>query len=148
MAIEGYNSENSQILNTDNTTNLANNSGEGSASPVLDIVAKKFNWGAFLLNWVWGLGNRSFITLIIFPVSYILGLIPYVGWLFGLGCCIWFGIKGNEWAWQNKRWESIEHFHSVQKKWAIGGIIFFVSIVLLLILLIFAIFIPLMMTSN
>jgi len=33
------------------------------------------------------------------------------------------GIKGNEWAWRNKKWESIEHFKSVQKKWSVWGIL-------------------------
>jgi hypothetical protein len=28
------------------------------------------------------------------------------------------GARGNEWAWQNKRWESVEHFLRVQRAWA------------------------------
>lgn len=100
--------------------NLANNSGMGKDSPVLDIVAKRFNWGAFFFSWIWGLGNRSYITLIIFPVA-ILDIIPILGIILQLGCMIWFGINGNKWAWQNKKWASVEEFHKVQKKWAIAG---------------------------
>lgn len=103
-------------------TTLANNSGQGKDSPVLDIVAKKFNWGAFLLSWIWGLGNRTYITLLIF-LGAILSIVPILGFPVQLGLCIWFGIKGNTWAWQNKKWESIEQFHDVQKKWAIAGIV-------------------------
>lgn len=103
-------------------TDLVNNSGQGSNTPVLDIVSKRFNWGAFWFTWIWGLCNRTYITLVIFPIA-ILTLIPFVGGLIQLGCCIWFGIKGNEWAWQNKKWDSIEHFHEVQKIWAIAGTI-------------------------
>lgn len=32
-----------------------------------------------------------------------------------------FGIKGNEWAWQNRRFESVEHFRKVQHIWMIWG---------------------------
>jgi hypothetical protein len=31
----------------------------------------RWNWGAFLLNWIWGLGNNTFIAL--------LTLVPFVG---------------------------------------------------------------------
>ena len=101
------------------TGNLENNSGQGPNTLVLDIVSKKFNWGACLLTWIWGLGNKSYITLLVFLV----GMIPFVGIIAYFGCQIWFGIKGNEWAWQNKRWNGIEHFHNVQKKWATAGIV-------------------------
>ena len=53
----------------------------------------------------------------------IAALIPFIGIIACLGLQIWFGIKGNEWAWQNKKFESVEQFHSNQKKWAIAGII-------------------------
>jgi Tfp pilus assembly major pilin PilA len=32
------------------------------------------------------------------------------------------GVKGREWAWRNKRWESLEHFNRVQRKWSIWGL--------------------------
>ena len=107
-----------------------NNSGQGPNTPVPDIVARKFNWGAFLLSWIWGLGNKTYITLIIFA-TILVAWIPIIGWLISLGICIWFGTKGNEWAWQNKRFQSIEHFHEYQKKWAIAGIVLYlVSIII------------------
>lgn len=118
MAIRGQNG----IQNSAGNGNLANNSGGGKGSAVLDIVAKRFNWGAFLLSWIWGLGNRTYITLVIFP-AFLLCLIPILGPLAHLCIYIWFGIKGNTWAWQNKRWQSVEEFHRVQKKWAIAGVI-------------------------
>lgn len=99
-----------------------NNSGKGGDYPVLDIIKDKFNWGAFLLSWIWGIGNKTYITLIML-VAWLLGFIPFVGALLVLGIHIWFGIKGNEWAWQNKRFPSIKAFHEYQKKWAIAGII-------------------------
>ena len=143
MTISGFNNRPATAAPTKSPTvnkpaNLANNSGQGKESPVLDIISKRFNWGAFFLSWIWGLGNRSYITLLIFPVS-LLGLIPFAGFFVTLGLCIWFGIKGNTWAWQNKQWKSIEHFHEVQKKWAIGGIITIILLWLINFILIYTI---------
>ena len=28
---------------------------------------KHFNWGAFLLNWIWGIWHKKYITLVYFP---------------------------------------------------------------------------------
>ncbi len=104
---------------------FANNSGKGTSTPVLDIVSKQFNWGAFLLGWIWGLGNKCFFTLMAVPIPRI----PYVGLIINFGLCVWFGIKGNEWAWQNKKWESVEVFQQNQRKWAIAGIIFHIVLI-------------------
>ncbi len=59
-------------------------------------------------------------------LALVAGFVPFIGGLIALGLIIWFGIKGNEWAWQNKKWDSVEHFHSVQKTWATWGIVLFV----------------------
>lgn len=127
--------------------NFVNNSGQGKEIEIPKQV-KRFNWGAFFFTWIWGLFNKSYLTLILLAVNIIIFL---VGFIFGilaefsgdksiagliyiiimflnlitnLGClalCIWFGIKGNEWAWQNKKWDSLKHFHDVQRIWAILG---------------------------
>ena len=36
------------------------------------------------------------------------------------------GFKGNEWAWKNKKWESIDHFKSIQKRWSRWGVSLFI----------------------
>lgn len=95
-----------------------NTSGNGQAA-VLPEELKGYNWGALLLSWIWGIGNKTYITLLSFLVAFI----PFIGCLAALGMNIWFGFKGNEWAWQNKHFESVEHFKSNQKKWTIAGII-------------------------
>jgi hypothetical protein len=69
----------------------------------------RWNWGAFLLNWIWGVGNNTFIAL--------LTLVPVVG----LVMPFVLGAKGSRWAWRNGRWDSIEHFKDVQRRWAIWG---------------------------
>ncbi len=40
--------------------------------------------------------------------------IPVIGW----PIAIVLGFKGNEWAWKNKKWESVEEFKRIQKLWA------------------------------
>jgi hypothetical protein len=70
----------------------------------------RWNWGAFLLNWIWGIGNGTPIAL--------LTLVPLVGFVM----MFVLGAKGSRWAWRNKRWDSIEHFARVQRRWAIAGL--------------------------
>ena len=112
-------------------TVFINNSGQGKNIKVDDIIAKRFNWGAFLLTWIWGIFNKTYITLIILLIC----ILPKTALLIILlVLAIWFGIKGNTWAWQNKQWKSIEHFHSVQKKWAIAGIVPIIIMILFCIL--------------
>lgn len=83
-----------------------NNSG-GGKSVVPPPGVKGWSWGAFLLNWVWAVFNKTWIGL--------LCLIPYAGFIIS----IYLGFKGRELAWRNKRWESLEHFNRVQRKWSI-----------------------------
>lgn len=147
MEINGFNKAQQAKPIPGANSSLTNNSGAGKDSPVLDIVAKRFNWGACLLSWIWGLGNRSYITLIIFPIA-ILGIIPVLGIIVQLGVIIWFGINGNKWAWQNKRWNSIEEFHRVQKKWAIAGLILEIIIAILIPCIILATTLPILMSNT
>jgi len=88
---------------------MDNTSGLGKASIVPSEV-EGWNWGAFFLHWIWGLFNATPIALLMF--------VP------GAGLIMMFvlGVKGNEWAWRNQNWQSIEHFKSVQRKWAMWGI--------------------------
>jgi hypothetical protein len=71
----------------------------------------RWSWGAFLLNWIWGVGNNTFIALLtLIPLFGIL-IMPFV-----------LGAKGSGWAWRNGRRDSVEHFKRVQRSWAIWGI--------------------------
>lgn len=85
-----------------------NNSGMGKLYSMPDGVAG-WSWGAFLLNWIWAIGNRSWFGL--------LAIVPFFGFVVALV----LGVKGREWAWQNKRWDSVEHFNAVQRRWSIWG---------------------------
>jgi hypothetical protein len=89
-----------------------NNSGQGKLS-VLPVELSGWNWGAFFLSWIWGIGNNTWIAFLTF--------IPIIN----LIMIFVLGAKGNEWAWQNKKWNGFEHFKKVQKLWGIWGLILF-----------------------
>lgn len=69
----------------------------------------RWNWGAFFLNWIWGIGNSTFIAL--------LALIPGVN----IVVMIVLGARGSRWAWRNRAWRDAEHFRKTQRAWAIAG---------------------------
>ncbi|MFZ2100883.1 MAG: cytochrome c oxidase assembly factor Coa1 family protein [Oricola sp.] len=71
----------------------------------------RWNWGAFLLNWIWGIGNSTFIALLMF--------VPFVN----IVMIFILGAKGSKWAWRNRYWRDAEHFRRTQRKWAIAGFI-------------------------
>ena len=75
-----------------------------------------WSWGAFLLSWIWSIGNKTWIGL--------LALIPYVG----LIVAIILGFKGREWAWKNKNWASLDEFNRVQRQWSKWGLIIVLGI--------------------
>ena len=87
---------------------VENNSGGGRAITPPPGVAG-WSWGAFLLNWIWSAPNKVWIGLF--------ALLPYVGFLMA----VYLGVKGRELAWRNKRWDGLDHFNRVQKRWSIWG---------------------------
>ncbi|HEY9813185.1 MAG TPA: serine/threonine protein kinase, partial [Candidatus Sericytochromatia bacterium] len=46
---------------------------------------------------------------------------------------ILLGIKGNEWAWKSRRWQSVKAFKRHQRLWTIAGCIFWVLLLTLII---------------
>ena len=87
-----------------------NTSGTGGPVPE-EVRQMGWNWGAFWLNWIWGIAHNVWISLL----TFCLGLI----WQIVLG------IKGNEWAWQHRRFDSIEQFKQTQAVWSKWGWIIF-----------------------
>jgi serine/threonine protein kinase len=92
---------------------VVNNSGCGdlfnSSVPVPDEI-QGWNWGAFLMPYLWPFTNKVWIGL--------LALMPQVGWLVAIA----LGAKGNEWAWKSRKWRSIEQFKAHQRGWTIAGL--------------------------
>ncbi|PAY06608.1 hypothetical protein CK489_27400 [Bradyrhizobium sp. UFLA03-84] len=79
----------------------------------------RWNWGAFLLSWIWGVGNNTFIAFLTF--------VPFVGVVMSF----MLGFKGSQWAWRNKRWDSVEHFKRVQRSWARWGAVLWIGSIVL-----------------
>jgi hypothetical protein len=75
----------------------------------LPAAVKKWNWGAFFMTWIWGLGNKTYIAL--------LCLIPVVN----LVMMFVLGAMGSRWAWKNKKWESADQFTRTQRLWTAFG---------------------------
>ncbi|HET7267332.1 MAG TPA: cytochrome c oxidase assembly factor Coa1 family protein [Oleiagrimonas sp.] len=75
----------------------------------------RWNWGAFLLTWIWGIGNSTFIAFLCF-VPFVNLVMPFV-----------LGARGSEWAWRNKPWQSVEHFKDTQRKWSIAGLVVLIA---------------------
>ena len=85
-----------------------NNSGQPGAQ--LPPELQGVNIGAFFLNWIWAIAHNTWIGL--------LCLVPCVGTVMAFVLLF----KGNEFAWQNRRWESVQQFKDVQRKWMMWGI--------------------------
>ncbi len=87
----------------------------------------RWNWGAFFLNWIWGIGNSTYIALLMF--------VPIVNvvMIFVLGA------KGSKWAWRNRLWRDAEHFRKTQRKWAIAGLVVWISLPIIAFLLVYSI---------
>jgi len=95
------------------TSTIENNSG--MKEDTFPDGVKGWSWGGFLLNWIWAIGNKTWIGLLAF--------VPYIG----LVVSIYLGIKGRELAWKNKKWDSLEHFNQVQKSWTKWSLIVIVG---------------------
>lgn len=74
-----------------------------------DADMAKFNWGAFWGTWIWGINNKVSQTYWAIP-AFFMGAFPFAA--------IIFGIKGNEWAYKNRDWDSMEEFHDSQSNQA------------------------------
>jgi len=100
-----------------------NTSGMGSQASVPRELGE-WNWGGFLLTWIWGIGNNVWWSFLVF--------VPYLGFL----VMPWvLAFKGNQWAWQNKRWDSVEHFKRVQHSWTMWGLGITIAVTLLLVVI-------------
>ena len=87
---------------------MNNTSGMGRSAAVPPEI-DQWSWGAFLLNWIWGIRHKVWRALLVF--------VPVVG-LFMLFV---LGSKGNAWAWQQRRWDSVASFQASQRRWAQWG---------------------------
>ena len=88
---------------------VENTSGQGPWASVPPEI-RHWSWAGFLMNWWWAVWMNTWIGL--------LALVPGLGFVMA----IVLGAKGNEWAWQNRKWESVEQFNEVQRIWTRWGV--------------------------
>ena len=87
----------------------------------LDEYFAKWNWGAFFLGWIWGLGHRIYWPLIafapcFFPVGNIIS--KFV-----------LGANGNKYAWRSRQWSSLDECKRIQRKWTQWGIGIYLGVI-------------------
>lgn len=106
-----YNSDGRNVTRADNNPVDLVDSEASHENMQLD----KWNWGAFLLGWIWGVFNNVYWTLI--------ALIPIP--LCALIVNIIVGIKGTRQAWENGNWKVADYqrFKKKQHQWAVAGFI-------------------------
>lgn len=100
-----------------------------------EAETKTWNWGAFLLGWIWAVGHSivwplfailgAFLILVLlpclFPPALVITVPIYNILLFALA--IYLGAKGSSMAWENGCFESMEHFKRKERNWTIAGLI-------------------------
>lgn len=101
-----------------NEVNSMRQDVSSSGADQIPVEATRWNWGAFLLTWIWGIGNQVWISLLMF--------IPF----FNLIWWIVLGAKGSQWAWKKGHWKDVAHFKRVQRNWAIVGLCIWVAAIL------------------
>ena len=98
-----------------------------------EVQLNGWNWGAVVFGGWWGLFNGCWWIFLINIVLGLLSLIPFVVTITGPAQLIWgiiCGVKGDEWAWENKEWYSAESFRSTQDTWnKVAVIILIMSLV-------------------
>ena len=111
----------------------SNNSGSGNIFDASVTVPKEiqgWNWGAFFLPGFWCIPNRVWIGLLAWTDFSLITVLFTFGMTWPIMAVI-LGVKGNEWAWKSRRWQSVKDFKRHQRLWAIAG--FFIAAVILLI---------------
>jgi hypothetical protein len=111
-----------------------NNSGQDEMPPP-EVMTMGFSWGAFGLFWIWGIGNKVWISLLALGIAWI----PWVGPLANVGFYVWLAMKGHELAWRHRRFESLEQYRTTMAVWNAWGIAAVILQIIVVILLIIAV---------
>ncbi len=100
---------------------------------IIDSELKKFNWGAAVFCFIWGLFNGAFLRCIatymvaLVLVGVVLLTVPdkiYAVVVFAL-FLFYLGVKGSSWAWEQKKWKDVRHFVVVQNRWNMAALVVF-----------------------
>lgn len=88
-----------------------------------------WSWGAFMFNWVWGIGNKCYLPLLVF--------VPILNWIWIFIC----GAKGHDWARESGLYQTVEEYNAAMNSWnRAGKVMFFVMLGFLAIYVIFFVF--------
>ena len=102
-----------------------NDSGQKSGVPY-EIAGFKWNWPAFYFRWIWCFTHNLPVFGAIFLGLEILSFfVPFVGFAI-LGGAIYLGINGHKLAWQNRQYDSVDHYietETVWLRWFLGVLI-------------------------
>jgi hypothetical protein len=80
----------------------------------------KWNWGAFMMPIQFGIGNKAYMTLLMF--------VPVL-------CLIWpfvCGAQGEKWAYDSGCFANADEFYGAMKSWNRSGKVMFILIVVAL----------------
>lgn len=121
-----------------------------------NIVPTGFNWGAFWLTWLWGIGHGIWISILLILLLVVTLLVQLgtaivslftsspnsesahtITWVvFGgvliinLLVSIWFGVKGSNWAWSRRGQRDEATFAQREKTWAVAGWVIGILVIL------------------
>lgn len=85
-----------------------------------------WSWGAFVYAIPWGIGNKSYLTL--------LTIIPFFNIIWVFVC----GALGKKWAWNSGMFNTAEEFNVTQRTWDRAGLFsFIIAIILFVIYVVF-----------
>jgi hypothetical protein len=109
---------------------MENTSGtKGSVPP--EVQSRGWNWGAFYFSWIWCFAHgMPLVGLGILVAS----CIPFGGII----AMIVLGTQGYKLAWQNRRFDNVEHLFTVERiwaKWALGFFLFSIVMGILYVIL-------------
>ena len=117
------------------------NTSGGEYGVPMEVAELHWNWGAFFLGWLWCFANGvaglgvlllaldcllTFFNVALLPAGY-----PLPSELLALvvvGAHCYLGLHGHPFAWERRRFAGgVAQFFSVQRAWAIAGVIAFVG---------------------
>lgn len=89
----------------------------------IDGELRKWNWGAFLLGWVWCVGHKIY-----WPILFL--IIPIIG---PLCCSIYLGVKGSRLVWDKTDMFNgdIEAFKRNRHNWNVAGLVVLIVVFVL-----------------
>lgn len=93
---------------------------QGGDSRSVPQCLEKWNWGAFLLGWIWAICHGIYWPLIT--------LIPYIGWVASFVINIILGVNGSKMAWQKFN-GSADEFDEKEEKWKKYSIVYVVAVI-------------------